>query len=171
MENNIYPKKVIEHFQNPHNYGKMKNPDATGKAGNIICGDVFWLYIKVRENKKGEEIIEDVKFETYGCVAAIATSSIITDMIKGETLKEALKINKKQVTDSLGGLPRIKLHCSVLAVDGLSEAVYNYFQKNKREIPKELQERHQRIKKEKEKIKKEHKEWVKAEEKAHKEDE
>ena len=88
----IYSKKVLSHFQKPHNFGKIKNPDGVGEAGNIVCGDVMFLYIKVDKNKKGEEIIRDIKFETYGCVAAIATSSMITDLAKGKTVKEALAI-------------------------------------------------------------------------------
>ena len=94
----MYTDKVIKHFKNPHNYGKIKDPDGLGKVGNIICGDVMWLYIKVGQNKKGEEIIKDVKFETFGCVAAIATSSIITDLVKDKTLKEALKITNVNKT-------------------------------------------------------------------------
>ena len=145
----LYTKKVLETFQNPHNYGKIKNADGIGKVGNIICGDVMWLYIKVAKNKKGEEIIKDIKFETFGCVAAISTSSIITDLAKGKTIKDALKITKDNVIASLGGLPKIKYHCSVLAVDALIEAVYDYFLKNKKEIPADLQKKHEIIQKSK----------------------
>ena len=102
MENN-YTKKVMEHFQKPHNYGRIKNPDGIGKAGNPTCGDVMLLYIKVAKNKKGEEFIKDIKFETLGCAAAIATSSVITDLAKGKTLKQALKIDNKKIVKSLGG--------------------------------------------------------------------
>jgi len=154
MQDDIYTKKVIELFKNPHNYGKIKSPDGVGKVGNLVCGDVMWLYIKVGKNKKKEEIIKDIKFETFGCVAAISTSSIITDLVKGKTIKEASKITKESVIDSLGGLPRIKHHCSVLAVDALTEAIYDYLIKNKKPIPEELKQRHQRIKKEKEIIEK-----------------
>ena len=154
MENNIYTKKVIKHFKNPHNYGKMKNPDAIGKVGNIICGDVMYLYIKVGKNNKGKEIIKDISFETFGCVAAISTSSVITDLAKGKALKEAIEINSKEVVKSLGGLPQIKIHCSLLAADALAEAIYDYLLKNKREIPEKLQKRHKRIEKEKEIIEK-----------------
>ncbi|PIR72011.1 MAG: iron-sulfur cluster assembly scaffold protein [Candidatus Nealsonbacteria bacterium CG10_big_fil_rev_8_21_14_0_10_36_24] len=145
MVNNIYSKKVISHFRNPHNYGKMKNPSAVGKVGNILCGDVMYLYIKVGEN----DIIKDIKFETFGCVAAISTSSVVTDLAKGKTLGEALKIDSKEIVKSLGGLPSIKYHCSLLGADALSEAIYDYLSKNKRLIPKELQKRHERIEKEK----------------------
>jgi nitrogen fixation NifU-like protein len=168
MANNLYTKKVIKHFRNPHNYGRMKNPDGVGKVGNIICGDVMWLYIKVGKNKKGEEIIKDVKFETFGCVAALATSSVITDLAKGKTLKEALEIDKNQIVKSLGGLPPIKLHCSVLAADALAEAIYDYLSKNKKEIPEELKQKHGRIAKEKEVINEKYKEWADIEEKIHK---
>ena len=86
----MYNKKVLQHFKNPHNFGKIKNPDGRGLVGNIVCGDVMNLYIKIGKNKKGEEIIKDIKFETFGCVAAIATSSIITDLAKGKTINEAI---------------------------------------------------------------------------------
>ncbi|PIU42875.1 MAG: iron-sulfur cluster assembly scaffold protein [Parcubacteria group bacterium CG_4_9_14_0_2_um_filter_35_11] len=164
----LYTKKVIEHFKNPHNMGRMKNPDGIGKVGNIICGDVMWLYIKVGKDKKGREIIKNIKFETFGCVAALATSSVITDLAKGKTIEEALKINRNDVVKSLGGLPPIKLHCSVLAADALTEAIYDYLSKNKREIPKELRETRQRIEKEKKEIEERYKEWIKIEEEMHK---
>jgi len=163
-----YTKKVIELFQNPHNYGRMKNPDGIGKVGNIVCGDVMWLYIKVGKNKKGGEIIKDVKFETFGCVAAISASSIITDLAKGKTLKKAIEINKDKVIKSLGGLPPIKIHCSVLAVDALSEAIYDFLSKKKKPIPKEVRKRHQMIEKEKKLIEEKYKEWMEIEEKMHK---
>ena len=130
-----YTKKVLDHFRNPHNFGRMKKPDGVGKVGNIICGDVMWLYIKVGKDKKGREIIKDISFETFGCVAALATSSVITDLAKGKTLKAALNIDKKNVIKSLGDLPAIKIHCSVLAIEALAEAIYDYLSKNKKEIP------------------------------------
>jgi len=153
----IYTKKVIEIFKKPHNYGKMKNPDGIGKVGNIICGDVMWLYIKVGKG----DVLKDIKFETFGCVAAIATSSIITDMARGKTIKEVMKITKESIISFLGGLPKIKYHCSVLAVDALSEAIFDYLTKNKKPIPEELKKRHERIKKEKEIIEKRYKKWIK----------
>ena len=122
----LYTPKVMETFKNPHNYGRIKNASGIGKVGNPVCGDVMWLYIKVVKNKKGEEIIKDIKFETFGCVAAISTSSIITDLVKGKTIKEALKITKDNIVESLGGLPKIKYHCSILAVDALKEAIKDY---------------------------------------------
>jgi nitrogen fixation NifU-like protein len=163
----IYTKKVMEYFKKPRNYGKMKNPDGVGKVGNIVCGDVMWLYIKVGKDKKGREIIRDVKFETFGCVAAIATSSAITDLAKGKTLKEALKIDRQQIVKSLGGLPPVKIHCSVLAAGALSEAIYDYLSKNKKEIPKELKALHQKMEKEKKEIGERYHEWTELEEKMH----
>lgn len=163
-----YSKKVIQHFKSPHNYGKIENPDGIGKVGNPICGDVMWLYIKVGKNKKGKEVLKDVKFETFGCVAAISTSSVITDLAKGKILEEAMEIEKNQVLKSLGGLPPIKVHCSMLAVDALSEAIYNFLIKNKRPIPEKLKEKHEKLEKENEEIKKKYKEWIGLEEKMHK---
>lgn len=128
MANNTYSKKVIDHFQNPHNYGKMKNPDGVGEVGNPICGDIMHLYIKV---EKG--IIKDIKYETFGCVAAISTSSVVTDLAKGKTLQQALKIDGNKVVKSLGGLPDIKHHCSLLAVDALKKAINDYLSKKKNE--------------------------------------
>lgn len=157
----IYTKKVIKHFRNPHNYGKIDKPDGVGKAGNIYCGDVMYLYIKVGVGKKGKEIIEDIKFETYGCAAAIATSSVITDLVKGKTLKEAINIDKNKIVNSLGGLPPIKVHCSILATEGLIEAIYDYLSKNRKEIPEDLQKKHKQIQKSKEIIEKRYEKWTK----------
>lgn len=142
---NLYTKKVMETFKNPHNYGKIKNADGIGKVGNIVCGDVMWLYIKIGKN----ETIKDIKFETFGCVAAISTSSTITDLAKGKTIKQALEIKKDDIVKKLGGLPSVKYHCSVLAVDALVEAIYDYFLKNKKEIPAELQKKHGTIQRDK----------------------
>jgi len=164
----LYTRKVIEHFQKPHNWGKMKNPDGVGKVGNIICGDVMWLYIKVGKDKKGREIIKDVKFETFGCVAAIATSSVITDLVKEKPLEEALEFDRKEIVKELGGLPPVKIHCSVLAADALYEAIYDYLKKQKREIPERLLKAHQRIERDKKEIEKRYKEWIKIEEEMYK---
>ncbi len=156
MGNNIYSKKVIEHFKDPHNYGKIEDADGIGKVGNVVCGDVMYLYIKI-EN----DVIEDIKFETYGCAAAIATSSMVTDLAKGKTIKEALKIDKDKIVGSLEKLPPIKIHCSVLASDALAEAIYDYLKKNKKDIPEDLEKKHQRIEKEKKIIEEKYKEWLK----------
>jgi len=151
----MYNKKILQHFKSPHNFGKIKNPDGIGKVGNLICGDVMWIYIKISKNKKGEEIIKDIKFETYGCVA------------KGKTIKQALKINQEQMIKSLGGLPPVKTHCSILAVDALLEAIHNYLIKNKKIIPEELEKHHKRIEREEKIIEEKYKEWIQVEEKIH----
>jgi nitrogen fixation NifU-like protein len=122
-----YSKKVLEHFTKPHNQGKMKNPDGVGMVGNPVCGDIMKIYIKVKKDaKKKKEIIQDIKFETLGCAAAISTSSMITDLAKGKTLDEALKISRGDVAEALEGLPPVKMHCSNLAADGLKKAIENY---------------------------------------------
>ena len=116
-----YTEKVMDHFRNPRNMGEIKNPDGFGKVGNPKCGDVMAIYIKVKD-----EIIVDIKFKTYGCTAAIATSSILTELVKGKIIEEALKITRDDVANELGGLPAIKLHCSNLAADALREAIKDY---------------------------------------------
>jgi len=143
----LYTNEVMKLFKNPHNMGIIKDPDGIGKVGNPLCGDVMWLYIKVKKRKDGKLIINDIKFQTFGCVAAIATSSKITDLAKGKTLEEALKIDRKDIVKSLGGLPVPKIHCSLLATDALAEAIYDYYTKNKLPIPDSLSKRHERIKK------------------------
>lgn len=148
----LYSEKVIEHFQNPHNYGKIEGASGIGKVGNIVCGDVMYLYIKVNK----DEVIEDIKFETYGCAAAIATSSVVTDLAKGKTIKEALKIETKDVVKSLDGLPIIKTHCSLLAVDALVEAIHDYLKKNNKEVPTEIEKKHNILRKQEEEIEKRH---------------
>lgn len=122
-----YNEKVLEHFRHPHNVGKIENPDGKATEGSPACGDMVSVYIKV--NPKSN-IIEDIKFESYGCASNIATGSIITDMAKGKTLEEAKKITWQQATEALGGLPAIKAHCSVLAVEGLRAAIQNYEEKH-----------------------------------------
>lgn len=127
----MYSEKVMEHFKHPHNLKEIKDADAIGKVGNPICGDVMWCYIKVGKNEKGEEILEDIGVKTFGCVAAIATSSMITDLAKGKTLDEAMKISRDNISDALGSLPPIKQHCSNLAADALHDAIKNYRGENK----------------------------------------
>lgn len=123
-----YSSKVLEHFRNPRNMGRIEDADGIGKVGNPQCGDVMWIYIKVKD-----DIITDIKFETFGCVAAISTSSMVTELVKGKSLEEALKITNKTVAESLGGLPPSKMHCSVLAEDGIKAAILDYLKKNNRE--------------------------------------
>jgi len=129
MSSQIYSKKVMELFHNPRNMGDMKNPDGVGKIGNRICGDVLWMYIKVGKNRSGQEYIRDVKIKTYGCVAAISTSSQVTEMAKGKTLEEAMKISNNDIVNLVDGLPPQKIHCSVLAVDALHKAIKDYRRK------------------------------------------
>jgi len=156
----IYSKTIIEHFKRPRNVGKIKNASGIGEAGNILCGDVMKLYLKIEKNKKGEEIIKDIKFETLGCIVAIANTSLLTTMVKGKTIKEALKIKKDDLIKELGQpLPPFKIHCSVLALDALKEAIYNYYQKEKIKIPEDLEKEHQRIVKTKEEIERRYKEF------------
>jgi nitrogen fixation NifU-like protein len=117
----MYSKEVIKHFQNPRNMGKMKKADASAEVGNPICGDIMTIYLKVKDKK-----IIDISFETMGCVAAIATSSMITEMAKGKTLAEAKKITFKDVADALGQLPPVKMHCANLSVKALRAAIKEY---------------------------------------------
>jgi len=125
--NDMYTDKVMDHFRNPRNMGEIKNPDGFGKVGNPTCGDVMAIYIKVKNEK-----IVDIKFKTYGCTAAIATSSVLTEMIKGKTIDEALKITRDDVANELGGLPAVKMHYSNLAADALREAIKDYRSKQKK---------------------------------------
>jgi nitrogen fixation NifU-like protein len=117
----VYSEKVMDHFANPRNVGEIPDADGIGKVGNPQCGDVMWLYIKVKDG-----ILTDIKFKTFGCGAAIATSSMITELAKGKTLEEAKKISRQDVADSLEGLPPTKMHCSNLAADALKEAIKDY---------------------------------------------
>jgi len=119
-----YNKKVMKLFMNPKNMGEIKDANGIGKVGNPKCGDIMWVYIKVKDNK-----ISDIKFKTFGCAAAIATSSMITQVAKGKTLKDAGKIKYKEVVDSLGGLPTVKIHCSQLATEALNKAIEDYQKK------------------------------------------
>lgn len=130
----IYSKKVMQHFLKPKNMGKIKNPDGIGKAGNPVCGDVMYIYIKIgkrKKRKKNEEYIKDIKFETLGCAAAIAVSSILTEIVKGKSLDEAKKINNNKIVKALGGLPKEKFHCSLLGREALLNAIKNYEKKKK----------------------------------------
>ena len=128
-ESPIYSKKVIKEFMHPKNIGKIENADGIGKVGNPICGDIMWIYIKVGKKKikdKIKEFIKDIKFQTMGCAAAIATSSMITQIAKGKSLDEAMKLTRDDVAKDLGGLPPIKMHCSNLAADALHAAIEDY---------------------------------------------
>lgn len=142
-----YSEKVIDHFRNPRNMGEMKDADAISKVGSPICGDELWIYIKVDKNEDGELYLKDIKFESFGCAGAVATGSMMTELAKGKTLKEALKINRNSVAEALGGLPKVKLHCSLLSTDALHEAIYLYMKKNNIPIPNELQGLHVKVEK------------------------
>lgn len=122
----LYSEKVMEHFKNPRNVGEIENADGTGHVGNPVCGDIMELYIRVKDTT-----IVDAKFKTFGCGAAIATSSMVTEIVKGKTIEEALKISNRTVVDALDGLPPIKMHCSVLAEEALKSAIDDYLSKSK----------------------------------------
>jgi nitrogen fixation NifU-like protein len=123
----MYSEKVMDHFTNPRNVGEIANPDGVGEIGNPVCGDIMRLYIQVEDG-----IIKDVKFKTFGCGAAIATSSMVTEMVKGKTLDEAMQISNKAVAEALDGLPAQKMHCSNLAAGALHKAIEDYQNKNKK---------------------------------------
>jgi nitrogen fixation NifU-like protein len=122
----MYSEKVLDHFRNPRNVGEIDDADGVGSVGNPVCGDMMSIYIKVKDDK-----IEDIKFRTFGCGAAIATTSMTTELAKGKTLDEAMTITRKDVADELGGLPPVKMHCSNLAADALHEAIKDYRGKKK----------------------------------------
>lgn len=126
----LYGEKVMDHFTHPRNVGEIKDANGVGTTGNPTCGDIMKIYLKV-VSKDGQEIIEDVKFQTFGCGAAVATSSMVTEMVKGKTLDEAEKISNAAVAEALGGLPPVKMHCSNLAANALHEAIKDYREKNK----------------------------------------
>lgn len=121
----MYSEKVMDHFMNPRNVGEIDNAEAVGQVGNAKCGDIMKMYLKIED-----EIITDVKFKTFGCGSAIATSSMATEMIKGKTVKEALQLTNKAVAEALDGLPPVKMHCSVLAEQAVKAAIYNYAKEN-----------------------------------------
>jgi nitrogen fixation NifU-like protein len=123
-----YSEKVMDHFMHPRNVGDMPDADGTGHVGNPVCGDIMELYIKVDE----KDVIRDAKFKTFGCGAAIATSSMVTELVKGKTIKDALEVSNRAVAEALGGLPRIKMHCSVLAEQALRSAIVDFLAKKNR---------------------------------------
>lgn len=128
----LYSEKVMDHFRNPRNLGKMDDADGIGEVGNAKCGDIMKMYIKVKDG-----IIEDVKFNTFGCGSAIASSSMATEMIKGKSIDDALELSNKAVVEALDGLPTHKIHCSVLAEEAVKAAVKDYYDKNRIEYDKE----------------------------------
>ncbi|MTI61339.1 MAG: Fe-S cluster assembly scaffold protein NifU [Firmicutes bacterium] len=118
----MYSDKVMDHFNNPRNVGQIENANAVGEVGNAVCGDIIKLYLKIKD----DDIIEDIKFKTFGCGAAIATSSMVTELVKGKKIDEALQISKNTVAEALDGLPPAKMHCSNLATDALKDAINKY---------------------------------------------
>lgn len=132
----LYSEKVLDHFANPRNVGEIENADGIGEVGNAKCGDIMKIFLKI-----DNDVISDVKFNTFGCGAAIATSSMATEMIMGKTIDEALKLTNKAVTEALGGLPPVKLHCSVLAEEAVKSAVQDYYAKQGKELPEALRPR------------------------------
>lgn len=126
----VYSEKVMQHFMNPHNVGEIPDADGMGEIGNPVCGDMMTFYIKVKDNK-----LEDVKYKTFGCGAAIAVSSMVSDMVKGKTLEEALKVTPTMVAKELEGLPKNKFHCSNLGAQALRKAIKDYYIKNKIDVP------------------------------------
>ena len=129
----LYSEKVMDHFTNPRNVGGIENPDGVGEVGNAKCGDIMKIYLKIES-----DVIVDVKFETFGCGSAIASSSMATEMIKGKPISEALKLTNKAVAEALDGLPPHKMHCSVLAEEAIKEALKNYYETNGIEYDKSL---------------------------------
>ena len=124
----MYTEKVLDHFMNPRNVGEIADADGVGEVGNAKCGDIMRIYLDVEDN-----IIKDVKFKTFGCGAAVATSSMVTEMVKGKTIEEALKISNEAVAEALDGLPPVKMHCSNLAADALHAAIKDYYEKHQKE--------------------------------------
>jgi len=122
----LYSEKVMDHFRNPRNVGVIENADGVGEVGNPVCGDIMKIYLKIND----EQVIEDVKFETFGCGSAIASSSMATELIMGQPVSEAMKLTNKAVTEALDGLPAHKIHCSVLAEEAIKKAVKDYYDKN-----------------------------------------
>jgi nitrogen fixation NifU-like protein len=142
-----YTEEVIKHFRNPKNMGEIKDADTIAKVGSPICGDELWLYLKIDKNENGELYIKNIKFQSFGCAASVATGSMITELAMGKTLKEALHIGPQNVTKALGRLPKVKVHCSLLSSDALHEAIYHYYKKNNIEIPVELEDLHKKVEK------------------------
>ena len=129
-----YSEQVWDHFANPRNVGKMEDANGVGEVGNAVCGDIMKMYLKIEDG-----IIEDVKFNTFGCGAAIATSSMATELIKGKSIQDALKLTNQAVVEALGGLPPVKLHCSVLAEEAVKAALKDYYERQGLPVPEECQ--------------------------------
>ncbi len=133
--NKMYSEKVMDHFMNPRNVGELANPSGVGQVGNAKCGDIMKMFLEIDEN----DIITDVKFQTFGCGAAVATSSMATELIKGKTVTEAMQLSNKAVIEALEGLPPAKIHCSVLAEEAIRAALTDFYKRTGRELPPALQ--------------------------------
>ena len=154
----------MKYFKSPKNVGIIKNADGVGRVGNMTCGDIMELYIKVKK-VKGKEIISDVKFQTFGCVVALAVSSMLTEIARNKTIEEAMKITNMDILKKSGPVPPIKIHCSFLAADALHEAIYDYLSKHNKTVPEKLQKEHDRIQYNLRQVEKTHKEFTEFEEK------
>jgi nitrogen fixation NifU-like protein len=129
----VYSEKVMEHFMNPRNMGEIEDADGIGEVGNPVCGDLMKIYIKIEDN-----VITDIKFKTFGCGAAIATSSMVTELVKGKSIEDALKVTNKDVAEELDGLPPLKMHCSLLAEEGIKAAIENYHNRRTKKISRSV---------------------------------
>lgn len=158
---NMYSATVMSHFLNPKHVGVLEKYDALGEVGNVVCGDIMRIYLKIDQDQNQELCISDISFETYGCGAAIATSSYTCELAHGKKLIDALKIEKNDIIAGLESLPPQKIHCSILAVDALKEAIYQYYFQNKIKIPPTLEKIHQTLLKQKEILQQQYKNWLK----------
>ncbi|MCL2110376.1 iron-sulfur cluster assembly scaffold protein [Microgenomates group bacterium] len=156
----FYTPEVLTHFNSPHNAGILPDADVSGEVGNVVCGDMMKIYLKIEE-KNSDYYIAKISFETYGCAAAIATSSMTTDLALHKSLSDALALTKADVIKGLTDLPPQKVHCSVLAIDALGEAIYNFYLGKSLPIPPDLQKRHRRIQKAQEVLRQRYEEWTK----------
>lgn len=138
MSDTEYNEKVVEYYEYPKNRGKIKSPDTSAKVVSPVCGDSSTMYLKVKKTEKGEEIIEDIGFETMGCAVSVATSSMLTEMVKSRTLDEAMKVTKEEIIGALGGLPEVKVHCGELAIKSLQAAINNYKNNSPEELKKSI---------------------------------
>lgn len=161
--NKLYSEEIMKHFRTPLNVGTIKNPDGVGKVGNMTCGDIMELYIKVK-NVRGKDVISDVKFQTFGCVVAVAVSSILTTLAKGKTVEDAAKLTNRSILEKAGKVPPIKVHCSLLAADALHEAIYDYLSKSRKPIPDDLKREHEKIVSNLRHVEETHKEFAELEE-------
>ncbi len=158
-QNNLpYPQNLFRFLENPQHIGKIKDADGVSQVGNPVCGDVMYLYLKMG-HRKGQEVIKDIKVQTYGCVAAIATSSTVAELAKGKTIQQAIDLTPQDILKQTGPLPPNKLHCSFLALDALTEALYDYLKKQKRPIPAKLKRKHLLVQEKQKSLKQRHPNW------------